>query len=52
MNEGERLDPAEDAPLLDGESLDLLRQRCAEELGTEPSEEQLAIWVREHPESE
>jgi len=52
MNEGEWLDPAEDAPLLDSESLDRLRERCAEELGTEPTEEQLAMWLREHPESE
>jgi len=47
MREQDPLDVPEDAPLLLGaEDREVLRERVAEALGHEPTEEEIAAWVR------
>ncbi len=50
MLENESLDPPEDAPVLDSEDREVVRERAREVLGHEPTEEEMAEWLREHVE--
>lgn len=51
MRDDQRLDPPEDAPvMMDAEDREVIRERIQETLGHEPTEAEMAEWLKEHVE--